>query len=272
MPTNLTDALISAKPVSAIVRTGIVTDWDPQFVQVNVGGTELRAAYLDWYQPPIQGDLVAVIQQDSSWLVLGRYAGAGLNQILNPSFEDSIPTATASPGTIPLNWFSFGTISGAGPNPASVNVNTDTDAPQSGQVVNINPNSPGAALDVVLTSNAIAVQPGESYFLSVYAANANFIAPTGVFTTPPTHVQLMACWFSTDVEAFPSATLTDDYTMAQRVQNLREKPPYTFMSGAISVPAAMTNGGFMRVGLRCEFPANAVSSIRFDFVTARRMT
>jgi len=271
MPTNLSDALLSAKPTSAIVRTGIVTDWDPQFLQVNVGGTEIQAAYLDWYQPPIQGDLVAVLQQDSSWLCLGRYAGAGFNNILNPSFEDSVPTATAAPGTIPLNWFSFTAINGAVATPASVNVNTDTDAPQSGQVVNINPNSPGGTLDVVLTSSAIAVQPGELYFLSTYAANANFTAPTGAFTTPPTSVQLMACWFSTDVETFPSGTLANDYTMIERVQFLRTKPPYTFMHGAVSVPSAMTNGGFLRVGLRCEFPANAVSSIRFDAVACRRM-
>jgi hypothetical protein len=270
MGTNLTDALISARQTSAIVRTGIVTDWDPTFVQVNVGGSEIIAAFLDWYQPPVPGDLVAVIQQDSSWLCLGRYAGAGLNLVLNPSFEDSAPTATASPGTIPVNWFSFGTITGAGPNPASVNVNTDADAPQSGQVVNINPNSPGAILDVVLTSNAIPVIANEQYFLSAYAANANFT--TSSFTTPPTDVQLMACWFSTDLETFPSATLTDDYTMVQRVQNLREKPPYTFLSGAVAVPSAMPAGGVMRVGLRCEFPTNAASSIRFDFVTARKST
>lgn len=270
MPTNLGDALISAKPTSAIVRTGIVTDWDPQFLQVNVGGTEIQSAYLDWYQPPIQGDLVAVIQQDSSWLCLGRYAGAGFNEILNPSFEDSAPTAPAAT-TPPLNWFSFTPIGGAAPNAATINVVSDTDAPQSGQAVNINPNSPGGTLDVVLTSSAVAVQPGEQYFLSTYVANADFTAPTGAFTTPPTTVQLMACWFSTSVETFPSGTLVNDYTMVDRIINVRTKPPYSFMKGAVAVPAAMTTGGFMRVGLRCEFPANAVSSIRFDAVACRRM-
>ena len=269
MPTNLTDALISAKPVSAIVRTGIVTDWDPQFVQVNVGGTELRAAYLDWYQPPIQGDLVAVVQQDSSWLVLGRYAGAGLNEILNSSFDDSVPTATAAPGTIPLNWVQFVTITGGAPAPASVTVVTDTDAPQSGQVVSML--SGGTANTVVLTSNAIAVNPGESYFLSAYAANFGFV-PGGGVTNPPHQAQIMACWFATDVETFPSVTLANDYTMVDRRVNLRTSPPYTFLSGAVTVPAAMGANSIMRVGLRTDFIGTDTSAMRYDFVTARRMT
>jgi hypothetical protein len=267
MPTNLTDALISAKQIPAILRTGIVTDWSPTFVQVNVAGAEIQAAYLDWYQPPIVGDLVALIRQDSTWLVLGRYAGAGANLVLNPSFEDSIPTATAAPGTVPVNWGTFVTITGAVATPASINVVSDADAPQAGQAVDMDPHSPGGTLDVVLTSSAISVTPGEMFFLSAYVANNNFIAPTGSFTTPPTAVQLMACWFTTDVETFPSGTQTDKYTMVQRIPNLREKPPYTYIRGGVKVPSTAT---IMRIGLRAEFPANAVSTIRWDYVTARR--
>lgn len=265
MPTNLTDALISAKPVSAIVRTGIVTDWDPTFVQVNVGGTEIQAAYLDWYQPPIQGDLVAVVQQDSSWLVLGRYAGAGFNNVLNPSFEDSAPASS-----IPLNWAQFVTITGGSPLPAVISVVADDNAPQAGQVVNMASN--GTANTVVLTSNAISVQPGEMYFLSVYAANFGF-TPGGGVTNPPHQAQIMACWFTNDTETFPSATLANDYTMVDRRVNLRTSPPYTFLSGAVQVPAAMpVSGGVMRVGLRTDFIGTDTSTMRYDYVTARRMT
>lgn len=265
--TNLNDAVLNATPISAVVRTGIVTNWSPTNVQVTIGGSEVMAAFLDWYQPPIVGDLVAVIKQDSSWLVLGRYAGAGSNLVANPSFEASAPTAAAAPGTIPVNWGTFTSITGAAGTPASVNVVSDADAPQSGQVLEVDPHSPGGSLDVVLTSGPISVAPGEMLYLSSYVANTNFIAPTGSFTTPPTAVQLMACWFSTDVEVFPAASQTDKYTMVQRIPNLREKPPYTYIAGGVKVPAAAS---IMRIGLRCEFPANAVSTIRWDYVTARR--
>jgi hypothetical protein len=263
--TNLNDALISATPISAVVRTGIVTDWSPTSVQVNVGGAEIRAAFLDWYQPPVRGDLVAVVKQDSSWLVLGRYAGAGSNLVANASFEDSAPTAAAAPGTVPVNWGQFVTIAGAAPTVTSVNVVVDSDAPQAGQVVEITP-SGAAAQDVVLTSGPISVSPGEAIWISAYCANGNFI-PSGTVTTPPTNVQLMACWFSSDTETFPSASQADDYTMVQRVLNIREKPPYVFLSGSASAPASAS---VMRVGLRCEFPASTTSTIRWDYVTARR--
>lgn len=263
MPTNLTDALISAKQTPAIVRTGTVTDWSPTAVQVNVGGSEIMASFLDWYQPPIPGDLVALLQQDSSWLCLGRYAGAGFNEVLNPSFEDSAPATT-----VPLNWAQYVTITGGSPLPAIVAVVTDNDAPQAGQAVEMSSN--GTANTVVLTSNAISVMPGEQYFVSVYAASFGFI-PGGGVTNPPHQAQIMACWFTDSTETFPSATQVDKYTMIDRRVNLRESPPYTFLSGAVQVPAAMpVSGGVMRVGLRTDFIGTNTSTMRFDYVTCRR--
>lgn len=261
MPTNLTDSLISSKQISAVLRTGVVSDWGPNTVQVTVGGTELTAAYLDWYQPPVVGDLVAIIRQDSSWLVLGRYAGSGSNLVLNPSFEDSAPGAG-----VPLNWSQFVvTATGLAPTTAAISVVSDIDAPQAGQAANM---APGVTpQDVVLTSSPIAVTAGQSYFLSAYVANSGFVSTAG--NTPPHHVQLLACWFTSDTETFPSATQTNDYTMVERMQNVRVAPPYSFVSGAVTVPTSATPIAVMRVGLRVEFGAST-SSIRWDYATARR--
>lgn len=261
MPTNLVNSLISAQQTPAIVRTGIVTDWTPNYVQVRVGGAELQAAFLDWYQPPIVGDLVALIRQDSSWLVLGRYAGSGENLLENPSFEDG-----AAGVGIPLNWFGLTTIAGAPPTTATVATVADPDAPHGGQVVQITRG--GTPQDVVLTSSPISVNPGDVFFMSVYAANAGDAWPISGATTPTHNVQLMACWFSTDAETFPSATLTGDYTMVDRVAPVRAKPPYTYLKGAVKVPAAVPAGGVMRMGLRVEFGAGT-TSVNFDYATVR---
>lgn len=262
MASNVTDALISANPTSAIIRTGVVTDWQPDRVQVMVGGANIVAAYLDWYQPPIVGDLVAVVRQDASWLVLGRYAGTGTNLLMNGAFEDG----TVSAG-IPLGWFSFGTIAGAPPTTATVVTVLDPDSPQGGQVAQIIRG--GTPQDVVLTSSPVPVNPGERYFLTCYAANASAAWPVAAATTPTHNVQLMACWFSTDVEAFPSASLAGDYTMVDRVISVRGKPPYVYMKGMVQVPSTVPAGGVMRVGLRVEFGAGT-SPINFDYVTVRR--
>lgn len=262
--TNLSDALISSRQVSAVVRTGVVTNWTPTYVQVNVGGSEVSAAFLDWYQPPIVGDLVAVIRQDASWLVLGRYAGAGENLVENPSFEDTAPAAG-----VPAPWYQFTLMTGAAPPSATVSVVADADSPQQGQVVAL-ANTGLTAQDVLLTSSPISVNPGEQYFLSTYVAASGFV-PGGSVTTPPHHAQLLAVFFADEVETFPSATMSDDYIMIERQLNVREAPPYSFLSGGMTVPSTVPAGSVMRVGLRAELQATSIYSIRFDSVMARRI-
>lgn len=262
MPSNLTDALISSREQSAVVRTGVVSDWDPTYVQVTIGGSEVRAAFLDSYQPPIVGDLVAVIRQQDSWLVLGRYAGFGENLIVNPSFEDAAPAAG-----IPSGWFQFGTIAGSPPITSTVSTITDNDAPHAGQVVQMLPGA--SAQDVVLTSSAVPVNPGESYFMSAYVAYSATAGPVGSAVTPQHNVQILACWFSNDTESFPSPTLTGDYTMVDRIIAVRARPPYSYLRGSVTVPSSVPAGGVMRIGLRAEFGVTT-AGVLFDYVTVRR--
>ena len=77
MPTNLSDALISAQTVPTVMRTGVVTTVGTTSVFVLVADTQIEAAYLSSYSPAI-GHLVALLRQDSTWLVLGRLAGSAI--------------------------------------------------------------------------------------------------------------------------------------------------------------------------------------------------
>lgn len=263
--TNLTDGLISVAQTSSVMRPGIVTNWDPTQVSVLVGGSEFSAAYLDTYSPPIVGDLVACIRQDSTWLVLGRFAGAGINLVNNPSFETDEIT-----GGAPTGWTSSLLSGAALPGTVTVTVQPDAAAPQAGNVVQVT-NTSGVAQDVITLSTPIGVAPGDTYFISAYAANSGFSTSSGL-TTPPHDVQLVAAWFTTLTEAFPSATLTDDYTMVDSVVDIREAPPYTVLSGAVQVPNVSTIAA-MRVGLRSQMAATTSATsgtIRWDYVTARR--
>jgi hypothetical protein len=259
MPTNLVDALISAGERPAVMRPGVVSGAPtPTRVPVVVGGAEFQAAYLESYRNPTIGDLVACIRQDSTWLVLGKFAGTGPNQIQNPSFELS------APGTTPVNW-TFQLFAGGAPATTGVTA-TDPNAPSGGQVARVAANA--AAQDTVFLSNYIDVMPGEIYAVSCYAASFN-----ATVATPPNDVELHACWFSTTAEAFPSPTLTTDSTLIMRVDNVPNSPPYTFMSGTVTVPSAIPTAPVaMRIGLRSINSAGVTNGgTQFDFVVCRKV-
>src|SRR5690242_20758012 len=88
--------------------TGTVVSVSATTLQVLVRGTTITAAYVAQYTTPLVGDLVAFMRQDSTWLVLGRLAGVGQNQVLNFSFEDD-----GDSGSTPSNW-NVANIAGAG--------------------------------------------------------------------------------------------------------------------------------------------------------------
>ena len=258
-PISLTDALISAAERPAVMRPGVVAGSPtPTRVPVIVGGTEFQAAYLESYINPTPGDLVACIRQDSTWLVLGKFAGTGPNLIQNPSFEDS------APGTTPVNW-TFQLFAGGAPATTGLTA-TDANAPAGGQVARVAANA--AAQNVVFLSNYIDVMPGEKYSVSCYAASFN-----ATVATPPNDVQVHACWFSTTAEAFPSPTLTTDSTMIVQQLDIPNSPPYTYLSGTVTVPSAIpTDPVAMRIGLRSINSAGVTNGgTQFDFVTCRKV-
>lgn len=68
---NSTDQLVIASKQPAVVRVGVIVDITSPLVTVDIGGAQFEAGFLANYLPT-EGDLVAVIRQDSSWLVIGE--------------------------------------------------------------------------------------------------------------------------------------------------------------------------------------------------------
>lgn len=72
--TNQTDMDLTAVRAYAAVRTGTVVSFTSGAMVVDVNGVNVRAGYLTSYGATV-GDLVALLLQDASWLVLGKVAG-----------------------------------------------------------------------------------------------------------------------------------------------------------------------------------------------------
>lgn len=62
--------VIAQSPEKNNVRVGVVTQTSPLMVSLS-GGTISQAGRLSSYTPVV-GHIVAMIRQDSTWLVLGR--------------------------------------------------------------------------------------------------------------------------------------------------------------------------------------------------------
>lgn len=90
--TNLTDSILISRQPGAVVRTGVIVQQGnvENQVQVRVGVSVITAGYLTNSYVPVEGDLVAIIKQDSSWLVLGRL----------PSVDNPYPSAIIQTGQV----------------------------------------------------------------------------------------------------------------------------------------------------------------------------
>ena len=69
MTDPLAATITAQQPLDNGMRIGIVAAVSPDVI-VTVGGAEVAAGKLGSYQPAL-GDNVALIRQDSTWLVLG---------------------------------------------------------------------------------------------------------------------------------------------------------------------------------------------------------
>lgn len=247
--TNLAGSILSAETTPAVMRTGMVSSVTAERLGVVVGGTEVSAAYLREYSPTI-GDLVAVVRQDFTWLVLGAYAGIQSNQIMNPSFEDSEPGNFVPPG-----WTANAFGGGA---PGAVSVLATPFAVSGTNVLQIGPGG-----DTIVWSNGISVVPGEQYSVSVYVGALNQPA------APTADALVYAVWFGAGETAYPSAALTTDQTFIAGRNDVPNSPPMFRLTGSVVVPAAIpTAPETMAIGLRGSNAAG--TSIIYDLCVLRK--
>lgn len=233
----------------SLLRTGTVTSVNPFFVLVDVGGTVLEAAYVQQSRPVV-GDMVCVIRQGASWLVLGTSSATGGNAIQNPSFEE-----LAADGT-PAWWILYQVT-----NLANWTVIEDADEAVEGtrllEVV-----TRGAAVSTSITySSAVPVVPGQTVELSVYA---NGYYPS--LNQNTSGVQLRALWFADAFDLYPTTSAAD--TLVDSIAGITyvspEDGPMHSLMGTAVVPAA-TN--IMRVGLRTVAAQGA--GVHYDYASAR---
>ncbi len=239
---SMASALLATTVRPATIRTGTVASVSATTLDVIVGGTTITAAYLDSYAP-VTGDLVVVGNQDASWVVFGKQAGVGPNLVQNPGFEDG----GEGPGT-PSDWFVYNEAG-----TATLQVLSDTGAPQGSLVLQINPDASGRT--TVVYSQPFAISPGEQYAISAFAGGV--LADTG-------DVELHLLGFANATNLMP--TTTDNVTAAT-VNNVALPLPFTSVSGTATVPAGTSTFG--RVGLRSVLAASV--GMQWDFVVARRI-
>lgn len=246
MATNTSAYTLAAEdgPWSQL-RTATVSSATANQAVIVAAGSSFSASFLEPYQPAA-GDLVAVLRQDASWVILGRIAGSGSNVVCNPSFEDS------ASGTFPTTWTAYD-ITGE----SAWSVAANAFAPDGDNVVSVSGDG-GAATQAYLYSCAIPVAPGQVYQVSVYVGGSYDI------DVPQTaDAALFALWFAQDTDLYPTTSAAD--TSIATLNDVPGAPPFSTLSGQVTVPAATS---YMRVALRSTLGPD--QSLLWDFSLARR--
>lgn len=229
----------------AQVRTGTISSANENSASIVVGGTAFLASFISPYQPS-PGELVAVIRQDSSWIILGRIAGSGANEILNGSFEDS------PDGSFPDNWNQYD-ITGA----SNAVVTTSDLAVEGTNVLAVNTVTVAAA-ESYLYSSPVQVTAGDQLSVSVYVG-----ATLGANLYVSVNAGLYALWFANTTDLYPTTSSAD--TAVDTITDVPVAPPMTPLSGTVTAPAT----GFMRLALRSTVADT--TGLAWDFAVVRRV-
>lgn len=245
MTINTTAALLASQGGPyAQMRTGTVVSFTTNQARVSVGGATFSASYLRDTVLAV-GDLVAVLQQGGSWLILGAYAGVGPNLLAeaNSSFEDS------APGAFPVLWFQAN-LSGT----STITVIADPASPGGGQVAAVG----GVAVGTqsYLYSQPVQVTSGDQFTVSAYAGGD--YQPSDTQTAD---AALVALWFANATNLYPTTSAVD--TVVTTATDLVQAPPYTTLGGTITAPVT----GFMRIALRSTTEASQL--VKWDTVILR---
>lgn len=228
-------------------RTGTVISVNPFFVLVDIGGTVIDAAYVAQSRPAVD-DMVVVLRQGASWLVLGTSSATGGNGIMNGSFEDVTDSGQ------PAFWTLYNVT-----NTANWSSIEDTEEAVDGTRLLEVIAATAATSTSIVYSSPMAVSPGDVVELSAYV--------NGYYPSPSPNTadgDLRALWFASALDAYPTTSAAD--TVIESFTNIPEieGAPMRSLSGTATVPAA-TN--FVRVGLRSVVLDG--TGLHWDAATAR---
>lgn len=230
------------------MRTGTVVSVNPFFVIVDIGGTEIDAAYV-LQSRPADGDMVAVIRQGASWFVLGTSSATGGNGILNPSFEETVDDVR------PSFWTLYNVT-----NTANYSAVPDDQAVGDGdRVLEVIPRTAATSTSIIYSS-PVPVTTGQTVELGAYVNG--YYPGLNVNTSDG---DLRALWFVDTATAYPTTTSAD--TVIEAFTNITEiqEGPMRSLYGTAVVPGGGT--AYVRAGLRSVVADSA--GLHWDAVTVR---
>lgn len=228
------------------MRTGIVVTVNPFSALVDVGDTVIPAAYVRQSMPLI-GDVVAVLRQGATWMILGTTSASGENLVQNPSFEE-----VNEENGQPLLWTQYQIT-----NVSRMESVIDASAiPPGERVLEVTP--AGALTGTSMTySQPISVEDGQTVEISAYA---NGFYPADNPGTSDASV--WALWFADAIDLYPTTSAAD--SLVWTANNIAETEVMTLLTDTVVVPVGAV---FMRVGLRSVVQFG--TGLHWDFVTAR---
>lgn len=228
------------------LRTGIVISVNPFFVIVDVGGTQMDAAYVAESRPA-EGAMVCIMRQGASWFVLGTSSASGGNAILNGSFEELDASG------LPAFWTYYNVT-----NTANWSATGDPLAVGEGDtVLEVVPLTSATSTSITYSS-PVNVVPGQTVEYSVYV---NGYYPAQNIDT--SGAQLRALWFTDAATLYPTTSAAD--TLIDSAPSIvQSETLMVSLSGTAVVPAA-TN--VTRLGLRSVVADGA--GLHWDAATVR---
>lgn len=227
------------------MRTGTVISVNPFFALVDVGTTQIPAAYVR-QSTPLTGDVVAVLRQGATWMIIGTTSSSGDNLVQNASFEE----VNGENGQ-PLLWTQYQIT-----NVSRFESVTDESAMDGERVLEVTPVGALTGTSLVY-SQPVSVEAGQTVEISAYA---NGFYPADNPNTAD--ASLRALWFANATNLYPTTSAADS-TIAT-VNNIAETEVMTLLTGTVVVPVGAV---FMRVGLRSVVEFG--TGLHWDFVTAR---
>lgn len=261
---------------AVVMRVGRVTGYDARNITIAINGTDtlVNAAYLDSYQP-VLGDIVAVLKNGASWVVLGATSRSldTTNVVVNPSFEGDAQGAMAAS----WGWYH---------DPAS---STDSTSVQVSGNNGVQPYDGRQSLTVFVSHSVAAgvrtsidqlysapfsVKEGETW-----AAAARFLFDAGpslsFIPAQGQQLSVFIAWFAGNADVPPNQL---DQTFANNVTNLDSTgtswsllPAYAPQQGN-QVPAGAHFGRVVlssRVNIQSN--NNVTGTVMWDSVVARKI-
>lgn len=226
------------------MRTGTVLVVNAFAAQVEVGGTRVLASFLRTLTPKV-GDVVSIIRQDATWMIMGSISSGGPDPVQNGSFEGATESGW------PVGWRLY-PISGT----SNLIVVEEATAPAGTHVAEVSPEG-GPNAESYLYSPPWSVVQGEQWTIAAYARRYWPLAGS----PPLVSAAVYATWF-----ANASDTMVDSIGTPSGSDFVTLTDEWVGISHTATVPGGGVN--FMRLALRSATIGGA--GVQWDTASARR--